>query len=376
MDYPAPLAKLRPDGTIDLSDAYAVGIGEWDKVAINFGYRQFASGGDDQGALNGILAEARQRGLTYLTDQDARPLGSAHPNVHLWDNGANAVDEFLRLLEIRKAALARFGATVIPNGRPLATLEEALVPLYLGHRYQLEAASKVVGGVTYTAALRGDGQTPSTPVPAAEQRRAFNALLTALSPDYLVLPESLLKLIPPHPAGFPRHRELFSNRTGGTFDALAPAEAAANLTFTLLFHPDRASRLVQQHARDALLPGLGDVLSAALLATWKSPADESYAGEVQRTVADVALTKLFMLAADNSAPTQVKAEATTALIDLKTWLENAVKKATGAQRAHLVYGAQQIGSFLENPKEFSPPPLRPVPPGQPIGEMLDGDREL
>src|SRR6478736_2528653 len=40
MDYPHPLEKLREDGTIDLSQAYADHIGEWDKVAINYGYRQ------------------------------------------------------------------------------------------------------------------------------------------------------------------------------------------------------------------------------------------------------------------------------------------------------------------------------------------------
>src|SRR3954465_11906182 len=42
MDYPAPREQLGADGVPDLSDAYAKGIGEWDKVAIAYGYQDFA----------------------------------------------------------------------------------------------------------------------------------------------------------------------------------------------------------------------------------------------------------------------------------------------------------------------------------------------
>jgi len=142
MDYPFPLLALKPDGTIDTSHGYAVGIGEWDKVAIAAGYSQFVPGTDETAGVDAILAKARDRGLSFLTDQDARPLGSVHPQVHLWDNGHNAVDELGRLLAIRHAALERFGENVIARGRPMATLEEPLVPIYLLHRYQLEATAK------------------------------------------------------------------------------------------------------------------------------------------------------------------------------------------------------------------------------------------
>jgi len=37
--------------------------------------------------LNKILQDARNKGLLFLTDQDARPAGSASPNAHLWDEG-------------------------------------------------------------------------------------------------------------------------------------------------------------------------------------------------------------------------------------------------------------------------------------------------
>ena len=368
MDYPHPVAKLRADGTIDLSDAYATGIGEWDKVSIAYGYAQFAPNSDEHAALNGIIDAARARGLVFLTDKDARPAGSPHPQSHLWDNGVNAVDELQRLLAVRAAALARFGENVIKPGRPLATIEEALVPIYLLHRYQVEAAAKSVSGTAYTYALRGDGQVPLTPVPAAEQRRALAAVLGAVAPRVLQLPEPLLKIIPPRPAGFERHRELFANHTAETFDALAPAEAAAEITFAVLLDPGRAARLVEQHARNAELPGLEEMLEGVLAATWKASAGADYAGEVQRTVDYVALTRLIRLAADPEAPPQVRAVVTAQLSALRDWLKAAAGPAgVPAQRAHFSYGAQLITQYFDHPKEFAPPHVPAPPPGAPIG---------
>ncbi|HVU22602.1 MAG TPA: zinc-dependent metalloprotease [Opitutus sp.] len=372
MDYPYPLVELKADGTLDLSHAYATGIGEWDKVAIDYGYSEPADGKEDPAALTRILDEARGRGLIFLTDQDARPLGSSHPQVHLWDNGVNAVDEFQRLLKVRASALGRFGENAIKPGRPLAMLEEALVPLYLMHRYQIEAVGKSVGGVAYSYALRGDGQVPVTPVPPAEQRRALETLLAATTPDTLALPEPLLKLIPPRPAGFERHRELFANHTAETFDALAPAEAAANMTFAVLFEPGRAARLVEQHALDPAQPGLADVLDAAIAATWAHPGEPGYAGEVRRTVDAVLLVKLLGLAANEAAMPQVRAVAVAALAKLRAELQTrAVGETDPAQQAHFAYGARLIARFLDAPKEFVLPPLADPPPGQPIGS--DGD---
>jgi len=65
MDYPPPYVKLGADGVPDLSDAYAKGIGEWDKVSIAFGYQDFAAGTDEAAALNKILSDAFARGLRF-----------------------------------------------------------------------------------------------------------------------------------------------------------------------------------------------------------------------------------------------------------------------------------------------------------------------
>src|SRR5262249_45832851 len=126
--------ELRADGSLDTSSAYATGIGAWDKVSIAWGYREYPEGADERAAGQMLLLQAFAAGQRYLTDQDARPTGSASSVAHLWDSGANAIDELGRVMQVRAAALARFGEANIREGAPLATLEDALVPLYLLHR--------------------------------------------------------------------------------------------------------------------------------------------------------------------------------------------------------------------------------------------------
>src|SRR5215831_14435771 len=270
MDYPPPLAKLAADGSIDLSDAYAAGIGAWDKVSIAWGYQDFPAGTDEAAARNKILLDAYGRGLQFLTDQDARPAGSSSSVAHLWDSGSNAVDELNRLMLVRAAALKQFGENNIREGAPLATIEDSLAPTYLLHRYQVEAASKFIGGMDYTFALRGDGEVATKIVAPAQQRRALAAVLATLEPSALALPESLLSMIPPRPPGYERGREHFKIRTSPAFDAMAPAEAAAQHTLQFLFNPERAARLVEFHARNTENPGLEEVVDAVLAATWKT----------------------------------------------------------------------------------------------------------
>jgi len=307
MDYPAPYVKLGADGTPDVTSAYATGIGEWDKVSIAFGYQDFAPGTNEEAALSKILLDAYGRGLRYLTDQDARPAGSSSSVAHLWDSGANAIDELNRLMQVRGAALQRFGENNIREGAPLATLEDVLVPLYLVHRYQVEATSKLVGGMDYTFALRGDGQTATQIVAPAEQRRALAAVLATLKPDVLALPEPLLKMIPPRPPDYERGREHFKIHTSPVFDALAPAEAAAQHTLQFLFNPERAARLVEFHALNAENPALQEVLESILAATWKTPHGEGSGGQIANVVDMVALYDLMALAANDHAADEVRA---------------------------------------------------------------------
>jgi hypothetical protein len=372
MDYPPPTINLGTDGVPDLSDAYAVGIGAWDKVSINFGYREFPAGTDERAALNKIMNDAYTSGQRYLTDQDARPASAASPYAHLWDSGDNAVDELNRIMKVRAAALKRFGANNIPIGAPMATLEDVLVPLFLLHRYQVEAAAKVIGSVDYTFALRGDALTPNKPVSATEQKRALDAVLATLTPGALELPESLLKMIPPRPPGYPENRELFHGRTTPVFDSLAPAEAAATHTLSFLFDADRAERLIEIHAAHADVPGLDEVVDRIFAATWKAPHQAGYAAEIQRVVNDVVLYDLMMLANNPAAATQARATALLKLNELRDWLGKQPATDEGWRAAYF-YAGEQIKRFIADPKQFDIPRPVVLPDGMPIGADDDWD---
>jgi uncharacterized protein DUF4953/uncharacterized protein DUF5117 len=376
MDYPPPTITLDANGVPDLSNAYATGIGAWDKVSIAWGYQDFPKQTDEHAALNKILTEAFSSGLRYLTDQDARPPGSSSSQAHLWDSGANPVDELNRIMQVRAAALKRFGENNIREGAPLATIEDPLVPIYLLHRYQVEAASKLIGGMDYTFALRGDGEIPTQIVAAAEQRRALAAVLATVTPQALALPESLLKIIPPRPPDYERGREHFKIHTSPAFDALAPAEAAAEQSLQFIFDPQRTARLVEFHSRNSENPTLKEVFDAVLNATWKAPHGDGYEQQIAFVVDNVALFHLMSLAANDQATDEVRAIAGLELHQLKDWLVAQQGGAQGTagnfpQQAHYFYAAQQIAQFEKNPKQITVPAPWAPPDGPPIGSSSD-----
>jgi hypothetical protein len=368
MDYPHPWIALDPSGKPDLSHAYAVGIGAWDKAAIRYGYSQFAPGADESTALDKLLRQNVADGLRYITDADARPFGGAHPYAHLWDNGGEAPAELTRILAVRKAALARFGEQAIRPGEPMARLEDILVPLYLLHRYQTEAASKWIGGLNYTYAARGDGELVTDPIPRDQQLAALEAVLETLKPENLTLAESLLRLLPPRPPDYPRTRESFAAHTGLTFDDQGPVEAAAGLTASLLLHPSRATRLVEFHARDPKQLGLDEMLDALMAATWEAPRLAGSEAETQFTVEDIVLEHLLELAAAKDASGQARAIALSAAAKLQDWLKSQTSKhASPEADAHWAAAIATIDRFRNDPAKFAPAPELPTPPGQPIG---------
>ncbi|WP_231915281.1 zinc-dependent metalloprotease [Lewinella sp. 4G2] len=148
MDYPHPYVTLK-DGEVDFSKAYGVGIGSWDKRTIQYGYQEFAGAKAEREGLATLLEENERMGLLYLSDADARPVGSSQPNAHLWDNGVDATQELVRLLELREHALAKLGVDNLAPGQPVSELEKVLTPVYLMHRYQVEAVAKKIAGYHY-----------------------------------------------------------------------------------------------------------------------------------------------------------------------------------------------------------------------------------
>jgi hypothetical protein len=371
MEYPHPYVTLGADGKIDTSHAYPVGIGIWDKTSIDYGYREFDKGGkpvEDAAALAKILTDSDKTGMVFLTDEDARPLGSASPIDHLWDNGTWPTPELERVLTVRAAALKNFGIDAIKNGTPLAQMEATLVPLYLFHRYQAEATVKVLGGLDYRYNLRGDGQSLPEIVPAEKQRAALTALLKTISPETLTLPESLLKILPPVPPGYPRTQESFPAHTGLTFDPIAAAESAADLTLAGLFNPQRAARLVEYHARDASEPSLGEVITTTLKAVADRPAGETLATEVSRAVEARTIEWLLALAANPAASAETRAIVAEKLAAYKS---SGTISTTPEELAHHAALAARIDEFTRDPAKFVPAKAMEAPPGMPIGDDED-----
>lgn len=366
MDYPHMLVTLK-NGKVDLSNAYAKGIGEYDKWSINWGYRDFAKGTDEKKALEEIVSQMYGKGLYFLTDQDARPEGSAHPQTHLWDNGASATAELKRVAEIRKVTLARFDERKLRTGTPMSSLEEVFVPMYMFHRFQVEGAAKVIAGVNYRFSVKGEKDLTTAPVNGKEQREALAAVLETLQADFLKVPDAVLKLTPPRAFGYDANpREVFKRRTGLVFDPLAPAEAAAGLSLRLLLHPERLSRLVGQSAIDASLPSLEEVLDQLLKATWKSPTSRAgYAGEVARLVEKMILEKLLDLASNKEATPQVRAVVMLKVKELNSWV--ATKTSSDVKdKAHYLFAQHQIETSKSNPADLTTTPVMTPPDGQPI----------
>ena len=371
MDYPHPLVKLDANGAIDLSDAYDDKIGEWDKVSIRYGYSQFNEGSTETDELNKILTGALDNGLYFISDQDARPAGGAHITAHLWDNGSDAAIELNRVMGVRAQALSSFSEKNIPEGDPMTTLEEVLVPVYLFHRYQTEAAVKLIGGLDYRYAHRGDGQQPVSVISAPVQNNAIRSVLQTINTRNLILPDNILSIIPPRAMGYGRSRETFRSRAGVAFDPLAAAETAADFSLGLLLHPQRGTRLVEQHAMNASYPGLESLLEQLVGATWKTPIPGGYAGEVQRAVNNLTLQHLMKLASQNESAKQVNAITWKQIDDLKEWLKSQTRKVSDPGiESHYEYAVSLIDRFQKNPEIIEEFETLRIPDGSPIGSDL------
>ena len=362
MDYPPPAAALNANGDIDLTNAYANGIGDWDKISITWGYSHFANGIDKPSSLDKILTDAERKGFLYISDQDARPAGGLHPYAHLWDNGSNAVDALQTAVKVREKALQRFGENNIRQGMPMAFLEDVLVPVYLYHRYQLEATTKIVGGMNYSYALRGDGQLITQPVSKTEQQNALTSIINCLDPKFLMLPDRIVKLIPPRPAGYGSTRELFRKRTGLAFDALSPAETAADMAISLLLNIERMNRMVEYSAANNGV-GLHEMIQTLFDKTWKAPRRTGMEALIQMQTEQVLLTYLLSGSIDDNASYITKATLLKSLSDLKLWIEEKKKTATGEYAGHLLLAIER----MKAPEKAKPTSHLEAPPGQPIG---------
>jgi len=371
MDYPAPMVEIK-NGKLDLSNAYAVGIGAYDKFAIKYAYSEFAPGSNEATDLERIVEDGVAAGMLFISDADARPPGAAHPLASLWDNGADPIAMLRHEMEVRRIGLSQFGLGNIPAGTPLSVLEAKLLPLYLHHRYQLEAAVKSLGGVFYTYAVKtASGANPVTVqeiVEPARQREALAAVLETIRLDALAIPPRILDLIPPRAFGYEGGpTELFAKRTEPLFDPIAAATISADLAVSALLEPHRAARLIEFHSRKNANPDFKEVIDALMAATWKfTPSKNAYHAAIARAVQSLIVNRLMERASDPEAAPQVRATATEALRELDSWLK--LTSSAMINAAHRSATREDIERFLARPDATrkQTPPL-PTPPGDPIG---------
>jgi len=359
MDYPHPQFSIK-NGALDFSNAYATGIGDWDKVTVAYSYADFPDGVKEEEGLNSILNEAIAKGLRYITDQDARPQGSAHFLAHLWDNGENVSTELDHMLRLRSTAIQNFSIDNIRSGEPNTVLEDVFVPLYFFHRYQTEAVAKVVGGMEYNYAVKGDGQQTVSIVDKKIQVEALEGILKTLDANEIAIPKDKLSLFPPRAFGYRKTRESFKGKTGVSFDALSAPETAADMTLGLLLHPERASRLIQQKAMQPKNLSLSDVLDAVVDATIEKRNKDAYIAEVQQNINYRALYHVMNLAAHVNVHPQVNAIANLKLKELRGKL----MLKTDVNAAEMI---RRIDKFLKAPEKFEIIKAPKIPDGSPIG---------
>jgi hypothetical protein len=369
MDYPHPFI-VGSSEKLDFSNAYEDKIGAWDKWAITYGYGYPKDGQDEAVFLNHTLEQTYNEGYEFISDSDARDISGVHPRAHLWDNGNSASVELIRLLELRKARMQTFNVNAIRTGVPESMLEEIFVPLYLMHRYQLEATAKVIGGVNFSYKVKGDNQSKHSWVEANIQKKALDALILAIGADQLKVPPHVIELIPPRPFGYNRSRETFESRLGPIFDPIAPAENIVDLVFRLLLEDGRANRIHIQHLQNPNLLSLKNILTLFQKSIFSVSVSTGIEEELQIMVGSKWVDHLMMLAKNPSAAESVRAISRAHLKLLQDTLSgnNSEKGAnTTIASESSIYIREKIESFFDNPLELEQQRIMKVPDGSPIG---------
>ena len=357
MDYPHPYITLDAKGDLDFTSAYDDKIGIWDKRAITYGYKEFGSKADEAEGLRALIIENHKMGLKYLTDQDGRGIGSASPHNHVWDNGTEPIAELQRISKVRSVALKNFGLNTIPVGTPVSELEKVLVPVYLMHRYQIEAVSKLIGGLDYTYAVKGFGKVePLQPVDTKIQDSALDALLQVMTGEYLLLPQHIIQYMYPPADGYPLSRESFMTKSTPAFDVTSVYESAVSMLLDVLMQPQRLHRLEN-----------GGTLKAYLSKISLHLAKEIETDKIKQIANIQFVLWLHAMMHQETVGHMVRVELQETLNNHASNL-NLKKSAKYWQHgAYMSYLRQLIKMNDEDIKNIKLPQAAVVPPGAPIG---------
>ena len=371
MDYPHPLIEIK-DNEIYFNNAYDSGIGEWDKITVAYSYSELNGNQNEQKELNNILNNATAKGYRFISDYDARSLDGSHAFAHLWDNGDVAYDGLDDVINIRRKAIQNFSEFNVPKGSPNSVLEDVFVPLYFFHRYQTEAAAKIIAGMDYNYSLTGSNQSKFSYLNKNTQVNALSSLMKTLEADFLAIPKEKLELFPPRAFGYPRTRESFKSNLGPAFDPFSVSETSADMTLSLILRPKRLNRLIYQHALDnsnLSLNELYDYISEKTIFL-KNPSDssgeDSYLNEIQHIVNLTLLKRIFSVINDENSLFQVKSISNDFLNKLSRELSSKKNRNLKLSK-YTDYYLKMIRDFERDPKAYKVKIPLKIPDGSPIG---------
>ncbi|MEM9669082.1 MAG: zinc-dependent metalloprotease [Pseudomonadota bacterium] len=370
MDYPAPFIRPMSDGKLDFSEAYDVGLGDWDIFTVKWLYSEFSDTEDEAVALDGLVAETYESDLRFIGDVHGRSVSTAHPYASVWDNGADAIATLNETMGVRRIALENFGRDRLAAGRPTSDLNAVIVPIYLYHRYQVAAAAKYIGGLDFGYSVNGDGQGPATPVAPEEQRRALDALIATLDPAVLDVPDQILNLLTPGDVGFAgggQALETFKSRTGPVFDLHGAADVAASLTLSALFDPARLERLLALEQRSSGALTASTLLLNVRQAVFLQQDNPRYAA-LAHTVQSRFVSHLIDLSARDDISVLLAGTIDGELIEVSESLSRRRAGRTPAEKRLFTELATRIDRHLERDDNVSQPVLE-IPPGSPIGSF-------
>ena len=361
MDYPHPKIDI-VNGNINIDNAYSKNIGDWDKVSVRYAYTDFQENENEDVKLNDIIEEAVNKGLYFLSDSDSRPVGSANPFSHLWDNGEFPYKELDKLLKVRDLALKNIDLDNLVDGEPYDRIEDILVPIYMLHRYQIESAAKAIGGVDYLYFVKNKNNDKVKFVDSKLQKESLKSLLNVLNPKNLVLPTNLIQILSPRSFRNPRTRENFESNTGVTFDYINASSSIINHTLTFLMNPERINRIYQQNMFGENILMLDDYLTIISNSIFSNKRMSPYESSINKNTSSLFLDHLFLTFNNSNTNDLSKSVILSSII-------NTNEKLSSNLNDYNSFLVNKINGFIDNPDKYIPVEKTKIPDGSPIGNF-------
>ena len=361
MDYPHPKIDI-VNGNINIDNAYSKNIGDWDKVSVRYAYTDFQENENEDVKLNDIIEEAVNKGLYFLSDSDSRPVGSANPFSHLWDNGEFPYKELNKLLKVRDLALKNIDLDNLVDGEPYDRIEDILVPIYMLHRYQIESAAKAIGGVDYLYFVKNKNNDKVKFVDSKLQKESLKSLLNVLNPKNLVLPTNLIQILSPRSFRNPRTRENFESNTGVTFDYINASSSIINHTLTFLLNPERINRIYQQNMFGEKILMLDDYLTIISNSIFSNNRMSPYESSINKNTSSLFLDHLFLTFNNSNTNDLSKSVILSSIMNTK-------EKLSSNLNDYNRFLVNKINGFIDNPDKYIPVEKTKIPDGSPIGNF-------